>query len=90
MRACNDPTMVRKTVAVLFQSFRSPAEENLSCSVKLQDTFVYARLKNERICRGDVRLSVRPSFPDFFQHALRYQFETWLYMHSVVGTTCRV
>ena len=25
----------------------------------------------------------------FFQHALRYQFETW-YMHSVGGTTCRV
>ena len=39
--------------------------------------------------RLSVRPSVRPSFPDFFQHALRYQFETW-YMHSVDGTTCRV
>ena len=39
-----------------------------------------------------VRLSVRPSvrvFRTFFQHALRYQFETW-YMHSVGGTACRV
>ena len=43
-----------------------------------------------------VRLSVRPSvrpsvrvFRTFFQHALRYQFETW-YMHLVGGTTCRV
>ena len=39
-----------------------------------------------------VRLSVRPSvrvFRTFFQHALRYQFETW-YMHWVGDTTCRV
>ena len=43
-----------------------------------------------------VRPSVRPSvhlsllvFWTFFQHALRYQFETW-YIHSVGGTTCRV
>ena len=39
-----------------------------------------------------VRPSVLPSvrvFRTFFQHALRYQFETW-YMHSVGGTTCRV
>ena len=43
-----------------------------------------------------VRLSVRPSvrpsvrvFRTFFQHALRYQIETW-YMHLVGDTTCRV
>ena len=39
-----------------------------------------------------VRLSVRPSvraLRTFFQHALRYQFETW-YMHSVGGMTYRV
>ena len=37
-------------------------------------------------------MSVRPSvrvFRTFFQHALRYQFETW-YIHSVGSTTCRV
>ena len=39
--------------------------------------------------RPSVCLSVRPSFPDFLQHALRYQFETW-YLHSVGGTTSRV
>ena len=33
--------------------------------------------------------SVRQSSLDFFQHALRCQFETW-YMHSVGGTTWRV
>ena len=35
--------------------------------------------------------SVRPSAFSglFFQHALRYQFETW-YIHSVGGTTCWV
>ena len=56
---------------------------------------LYARLKNGRIipwqCPSPVRLSVRPSvrprLPDFFQHALRYQFETW-YIHCVLGTTC--
>ena len=33
--------------------------------------------------------SVRPSFPDFSQLALRYRFETW-YIHSVGHTICRV
>ena len=32
--------------------------------------------KTDVLCRGNVCPSVRPSFPDFFQHALRYQFET--------------
>ena len=47
--------------------------------------------KTDVLCYGNVRPSVRPSeFSGlFFQHALRYQFETW-YMHSVGGTTCRV
>ena len=39
-----------------------------------------------------VRLSVRPPvwvFRTFFQHALRYQFDTWN-RHLVGGTTCRV
>ena len=57
--------------------------------------FLYARLKNGRIMLWQcpsVCPSVRPSvrvFRTFFQHALRYQFETW-YMHLVGGTTCRV
>ena len=57
--------------------------------------FLYARLKNGRIMLWQcpsVCPSVRPFvrvFRTFFQHALRYQFETW-YMHSVGGTTCRV
>ena len=64
--------------------------------------FLYARLKNGTYyavamsVRPSVRLSVRPSvhpsvrvFLTFFQHALRYQFETW-YIHLVGDTTCRV
>ena len=54
-------------------------------------SFLYARLKNGRIMPWQCQ-SVRPSirvFRTFFQHALRYQFETW-YMHSVGGTTCGV
>ena len=56
--------------------------------------FLYACLKNGRLimimpwqCP-----SVCPSifvFRTFFQHALRYQFETW-HTHSVGGMTCRV
>ena len=52
-------------------------------------------LKNGRIMLWQcpsVCPSVRPSvrvFRTFFQHALRYQIETW-YMHLVGDTTCRV
>ena len=41
--------------------------------------------------KTSVHPSVRLRFPNFFQNALRYQFETWyMYIHSVGGTTCRV
>ena len=36
-----------------------------------------------------VAMSARPSFPDFFQHALRYQFETW-YIYSVGAAMSRL
>ena len=55
---------------------------------------LYARLKNGTYYA--MPMSVRPSvcpsvrvFRTFFQHALRYQFETW-YIHWVGGTTCWV
>ena len=54
-----------------------------------ESVFLYARLKKGRImpwqCPSvcpSVRPSVRLSFPDFFQHALRYQFETWFRVFS--------
>ena len=72
----------------------------LPASEKFSGLFIRPFEKRDVLCRGNVRpsvrLSVRPSvrpsvrvFRTFFQHALRYQFETW-YIHLVGGTTCRV
>ena len=51
-------------------------------------SFLYARLKNGCIILWQY-LRIRQSFPDFFQHALRYEFETGS-IHSVAGMTCQV
>ena len=62
----------------------------LICAIRL--SWVFFIRPFEKRTYYAVVISVRPSvrvFRTCFQHALRYQFETW-YLHSVGGTTCRV
>ena len=63
---------------------KAPAYILITISLRV----LYARLKNGRFMQWQWT-SVRPSFPGFFQHAFRYQFETWV-IHSVGGTTYQV
>ena len=91
----------RDLVVTLLQSLGWPINWDKSDIRSLSaKVFIRPFEKRDVLCRGNVRPSVCPSvrssvrpsvrvFRTFFQHALRYQFETW-YIHLVGGTTCRV